>query len=156
MDVDRRLAYLENMSCIGVPHPDFKFNLSKLPRAVVDCETLLEERFVKIYTFQEVLDLHNAHGCEVLIIDAEGADCAILRSMIVASSSSRFVWRMVAHVKSLLRADSYMVPLYQRRLPAPAHIASSLSAFAACVLRFFNMCPFSAVAERSTDLDLTG
>ena len=103
--VDRRLAYLENMSCIGVPHPDFKVNLSKLRRAVVDSETLLEERFVKIYTFQEVLDLHNAHGCEVLIIDAEGADCAILRSMIVASSSSGFVWPRVIRFETQGLAD---------------------------------------------------
>ena len=43
--------------------------------------SLLEARLVPCFTFECILQMSNADGCEILCVDAEGADCEILRSM---------------------------------------------------------------------------
>ena len=50
---------------------------------------LLEERKVDCFTFGDILKMTNSTGCELLIIDAEGADCEIIRSMVENCKSSR-------------------------------------------------------------------
>ena len=50
---------------------------------------------VSCYTFEKVLEMHSARGCEVLVIDAEGADCAILRSMVSCFRTHRYPWPRV-------------------------------------------------------------
>lgn len=96
-DVDGSLAYLENMSSMGAPHPDFEYNAARVRRmARVGADfPLLEERKVPCHTFEGVLALHNARACEVLVVDAEGADCAILRNVIAACSTGRVPWPRV-------------------------------------------------------------
>eukprot|EP00930_Biecheleria_cincta_P029026 TRINITY_DN20190_c0_g1_i1.p1 TRINITY_DN20190_c0_g1~~TRINITY_DN20190_c0_g1_i1.p1 ORF type:complete len:311 (-),score=49.51 TRINITY_DN20190_c0_g1_i1:254-1186(-) len=93
--VDMHLAYLENMSAIGGLHPDFKQNERKVKKSAGIDECLIEQRPVHIYTFEDILKMHNASGCEVLIIDAEGSDCAILRSMIQSCERGFFSWPQV-------------------------------------------------------------
>lgn len=93
--VDMHLAYLENMSAIGDLHPDFKQNEDKIKQNAGIDECLIEQRPVRIYTFGDILKMHNASGCEVLIIDAEGSDCAIIRSMIHSCARSLFSWPQV-------------------------------------------------------------
>ena len=39
--------------------------------------------------------MHSANGCEVLIVDAEGADCAILRSMLACCQTQQCPWPRV-------------------------------------------------------------
>ena len=95
IDVDKHLAYLENMSAVGGPHPDFEFNAARVQQLAGVRDSLLEERSVSCYTFEKVLKMHSAKGCEVLIIDAEGADCAILRSMVGCCRARRCPWPRV-------------------------------------------------------------
>ena len=91
-DVDKNLAYLENMSAVGTPHPEFKSQAAWIQQQTGVNDNLLEEREVPCYTFGEVLKMHSANGCEVLIIDAEGADCAILRSMLACCQTQQSPW----------------------------------------------------------------
>jgi len=93
--VDMHLAYLENMSAIGDLHPDFKQNENKVKKSAGIDECLIEQRPIRIYTFEDILKMYNATGCEVLIIDAEGSDCAIIRSMINSCERGLLSWPQV-------------------------------------------------------------
>jgi len=95
MLVDAELEFMENMSSIGSPHRDYKQCMDR----IIDCidlkESLQEERRVEVCTFEEVLRIHNASGCEVLVIDAEGSDCAIIRSMLACCKKKHASWPWV-------------------------------------------------------------
>lgn len=91
-EVDAGLAYLENMSSIETPHPDFMYNADKISKYVHCTDEFMEKRQVPVYTYKDILEMHNAAGCEVLIIDAEGADCAVLRSVIDACRYQGVPW----------------------------------------------------------------
>ena len=83
------------VSAVGGPHPDFEFNAARVQQLAGVHDSLLEERSVPCYTFEKVLKMHSAKGCEVLVIDAEGADCAILRSMVGCCRARRCPWPRV-------------------------------------------------------------
>ena len=54
-EVDWSMAYLENMSSVGMVNPDFDREIDKI-KALCGTRTVLkEERLVPIYTFLEVL-----------------------------------------------------------------------------------------------------
>ena len=76
-----QLAYLENMARLDDFHPDFQYGFDVIRRAMNCDQELCEERPVTCYTFRQILDMVNASACEVLHIDAEGADCEIVESM---------------------------------------------------------------------------
>ena len=94
-DVDKNLAYLENMSAVGTPHPEFESQAAWVQQQAGVYDNLLEERVVPCYTFGKVLKMHSAKECEVLIVDAEGADCAILRSMLACCQTQQCPWPRV-------------------------------------------------------------
>ena len=76
-----QLAYLENMARLDDFHPHFQYGLDVIRREVNCGQELCEKRPVICYTFGQILDMVNASACEVLHIDAEGADCEIVESM---------------------------------------------------------------------------
>ena len=51
MDVDANLAYLENVSSIGLPHRDFQFWVSHVDKMVDLNESLMEERVVITHVY---------------------------------------------------------------------------------------------------------
>lgn len=95
VQADVELAYLENMASIGSPHRDFASCASQVASLIGADDSLMEERVVPMYTFGDVLQMHNARGCEVLAIDAEGADCAIIRSMMASCMAGNAEWPWV-------------------------------------------------------------
>lgn len=105
IEVDAHLAYLENMSSVGTPHCDFQANIKKVSRLAGTEEELVEERSVPMYTFYDVLALHKASSCDVLVIDAEGADCAILRSVLDACRRQGVTWPRVLRFETRGHAD---------------------------------------------------
>ena len=93
--VDKELAYLESMSSIDIPHPDFCQKLLSVKEYSKTAMQLMETRRVQLFSFSDLLQYHNCRGCQVLIIDAEGADCTILRSMLSACTGRgriRYPW----------------------------------------------------------------
>eukprot|EP00931_Biecheleriopsis_adriatica_P106144 TRINITY_DN80651_c0_g1_i1.p1 TRINITY_DN80651_c0_g1~~TRINITY_DN80651_c0_g1_i1.p1 ORF type:complete len:409 (+),score=70.63 TRINITY_DN80651_c0_g1_i1:37-1263(+) len=95
VEVDMNLAYLENMSTVGELDDGFKYNVDRICELSGWTGNLIEKRLVDVYTFEGILKRHNAKGCEVLIIDAEGCDCAILRSAIEACKKGHCPWPRV-------------------------------------------------------------
>ena len=105
VEVDASLAYMENMSSIGSPHRDYEFHVSEIASWIDLEESLMEERIVPIYTFAGALSLHNASGCEVLAIDAEGTDCAIIRSMLECCKNGHASWPWVIRFETRRLGD---------------------------------------------------
>mmetsp|Transcript_60137 Transcript_60137/g.160022 ORF Transcript_60137/g.160022 Transcript_60137/m.160022 type:complete len:340 (-) Transcript_60137:135-1154(-) len=103
--VDNQLDYLENMSSIDAPHPDFQRCIEQIAWLSGVTTPLLEERTVQCFTFEMLLKMHHASSCEVLIIDAEGADCAILQSMIDSCRRKRVAWPRLIHFETRGLAD---------------------------------------------------
>ena len=105
-DADYILAYMENMSNIGdTVHPDFKSQVLKLSQICDYKEALLEKREVECFTYDGVLRKHNASGCEILIVDAEGGDCAIVNGMIHACTMGLTTWPTLVRYET--RRENY-------------------------------------------------
>ena len=93
--VDWELAYLENMSNVGEEiHLDTNTTLQRVQELLSSDFNgrLIEKRTVPCYTYRDVLREHNAAGCEIFVVDAEGMDCAIVGSMIDACSAGHSSW----------------------------------------------------------------
>jgi len=77
----RSLEYILNMSCVGRTHPD----LAKQRRWLHDTYGIwvnLQRRRTDVWTWARLSWELNFSGCELLIVDTEGHDAAVLRSMI--------------------------------------------------------------------------
>jgi hypothetical protein len=104
------MSYLENMSTVDVNLTNAAIqgaiDLIQVHGQVIS--ELIERRRVQCFTFTEILEAHNATGCEVLMIDAEGWDCAIIRSVIYAlqKDETGFVWPHLIHFESCGHANT--------------------------------------------------
>ena len=100
-------VYLENMASIGVPTPDLASTVDRVCE-IAECDStiVLEKRLVAVYTFEQMLRVHKASGCEVLVVDAEGHDCSILRSMIAACRWGGVPWPYAIRFETRGHADS--------------------------------------------------
>ena len=75
------LEYLLNMSSIGEVHPmfpDLSFDTAKRYNIWLDMDC---EHEVDVWSWNKLVRAFNFTGCEVLLIDAEGYDTKILRSL---------------------------------------------------------------------------
>ena len=50
--------------------------------------------------------MHQARGCQVLLVDAEGSDCAILRSMMHTCKRGEMPWPWVIHFETCGHCDT--------------------------------------------------
>ena len=78
------------------------------------------------YTFGGVLGQHNAAGCEILVVDAEGVDCAIVRSMIDACSSGRSKWPAIVRYETR-GLDRHLEESTLRRLQIEGYLVLDVS-----------------------------
>ena len=80
-ELKEKLLYLLNMSSVGGKHPYFDENRWQLWMTFgIDVE--LEWHRTEVWTYGKLAQAQQFFGCELLVIDAEGHDAAILRSMI--------------------------------------------------------------------------
>ena len=105
LGVDMNMAFMENMSSVNWINPLFQECADLVRCSGNVTSTLLEERTVPCYTFEELLKMHRASGCEVLVIDAEGWDCAIIRSMIEACEEKKTRWPHLIHFEACGHAN---------------------------------------------------
>ena len=76
-----QLDYLRNMSCLGVPHPDFEV-CAKHISEMYGVHVEMVPREVKVWSWKTLVEKVGFKGAELLMIDAEGSDAGILRSML--------------------------------------------------------------------------
>jgi len=109
LGVDMNMAYLENMSTVdvGLTNTLLQHCLELVKSHGKVAGELLERRRVQCFTFAEILNMHDATGCEVLVIDAEGYDCAIIRSLIEAlrNDETKFVWPLLIQFETCGHAN---------------------------------------------------
>eukprot|EP00927_Polykrikos_kofoidii_P012441 TRINITY_DN15360_c0_g1_i2.p1 TRINITY_DN15360_c0_g1~~TRINITY_DN15360_c0_g1_i2.p1 ORF type:complete len:383 (-),score=56.68 TRINITY_DN15360_c0_g1_i2:68-1177(-) len=79
-DLEHDLVYLRNMSCVGGSHPFVEQWKGKAWRKY-GLDIQLEPLQTDIWSYDQLAKRYDFCGCELLIIDAEGYDAEILRSL---------------------------------------------------------------------------
>jgi hypothetical protein len=107
-EAGQQLTYLRNMSCVGTPHPDF----ARIHRELLDkfgIDVMMEAERTDVWTYQQLVRNLNFKGVELLIIDAEGHDTMILRSVIdhcrTQEANDRWEWPDVIVCETLGHCD---------------------------------------------------
>jgi len=80
-DLAAELLFLLNMSCVGCEHPDMD-SCRKWISSTYGVVVPLEPLSTQLWSYSHLAEHYNFSGCELLIIDAEGYDAQILRSML--------------------------------------------------------------------------
>ena len=79
--LERSLSYVLNMSCVGREHPDMPYYLQTLRRDY-GVQVELDQARVIIWSWDRLSRELNFGGCELLVVDTEGYDVRILRSLV--------------------------------------------------------------------------
>eukprot|EP00933_Yihiella_yeosuensis_P029549 TRINITY_DN23173_c1_g1_i1.p1 TRINITY_DN23173_c1_g1~~TRINITY_DN23173_c1_g1_i1.p1 ORF type:complete len:355 (-),score=38.35 TRINITY_DN23173_c1_g1_i1:120-1184(-) len=82
-DLEWDLGFLENMSCVGGEHPEVPYRLDRIRRKYgKSVRPKMVPRRVEQLSYSSLCQRLNFCGCQVLVVDAEGHDASILRSML--------------------------------------------------------------------------
>ncbi len=98
------LEYIVNMSCIGSPHP----RLPDIRKKITDEYNLrldMECRRVDVWTWGSLVKSCKFRGCEVLLVDAEGYDAQILRSLIKYCQCDNEAWPHLIQFETMGHCD---------------------------------------------------
>lgn len=99
------LQYLLNMSCIGGSHPYIRNHFEKIEREY-NLKMNVQQRKAQVWTWDRLASTYNFTGCEVLLIDTEGNDTAILRSMVAYCRKHPQAWPHLIQFESMGLCDS--------------------------------------------------
>jgi len=69
--------YAGSLGSLGKPHPNLEFMLRNIGRS-----DLLESKLVDVYDWRGLCHKYNVRSVDVVQLDCEGRDCAILRGML--------------------------------------------------------------------------
>ena len=94
------LEYLQNMSCVGELLPGIRLKLAEIS-AEIGCSVHFEQRHTSVLTWSEFARLLNFNGCKLLLIDTEGHDCKVLRSLLEHGMHDGFNWPYVIQFESM-------------------------------------------------------
>lgn len=75
------LQYLQNMSSTGAIHPDVPNRLDQI-HAKFGLQARFQQFSTDVWTWRRLTRTLNFSGCELLLVDTEGHDAMVLRSMI--------------------------------------------------------------------------
>ena len=78
---EEELLYIRNMSCVGAEHHDIE-GMRQHFSSTYGVSVKLEPIQIQVWSYVRLARELDFCGCEVLLIDAEGYDCQILRSMV--------------------------------------------------------------------------
>merc|ERR1719383_976223 len=79
-DLRDHLAFLMNMSCVGTTHPELEAQRDWIQQRY-NLKLNLEWRETEVWSWRELCREFDFLGCELLIVDTEGHDAKVLRSM---------------------------------------------------------------------------
>ena len=69
--------YAGSLGSLGKPHPNLKFMLHN-----IGCSNLLENKVIDVYDWRWLCEKYNVGYVDIVQLDCEGKDCAILRGML--------------------------------------------------------------------------
>ena len=102
--LSRALLYLRNMSCVGQIHPAFEGHSGWLLEEYgVDVD--MSPIQATVISYGGLVRHLNFSGVEVLVIDAEGNDCIILRSMIRHCTAHPSEWPDIIQFETMGHCD---------------------------------------------------
>jgi len=81
----QKLVYLLNMSCVGTEHPEMQRCLKAIWEEY-SVQPDIQQARVGVWSWNRLARELNFGGCEVLVVDTEGFDARILKSMIAHCS----------------------------------------------------------------------
>jgi len=104
------LTYIRNMSCVGGEHPTLPLcRMRAMQNYGID--VCLEWYTTQVWTFERLARELDFCGCEVLLVDAEGHDAKILRSMMdhcrLQEAAGRMAWPDIIVFESAGICDHY-------------------------------------------------
>ena len=100
------MLYFQNMSCVGQEHPEFRKNSQRLEQKY-GVKVEMEPVDAWSVSYQALSQWLRFSGVEVLVIDAEGFDCQILRSMLdyCSQPGRRDSWPSVIQFETMGHSD---------------------------------------------------
>ena len=102
------LLYVRNMSCVGTVHPMLE-DLNQGFSSTYGVRVPTELMRIKVWTYDRLAKELDFCGCEVLLIDAEGYDTEILRSMAAhceqQAKEGREAWPDVVQFETMGHCD---------------------------------------------------
>ena len=98
------LEYILNMSSVGAISQEMQWKVGDITRkynVLVD----VKPRYLDVWTWGHLSNVSNFHGCEVLLIDTEGYDTQILRSLIQYCHSRPSEWPQLIQFETMGHCD---------------------------------------------------
>ena len=106
--LEEDLIYVRNMSCVGSKHPAMD-RLNEYFDRAYGLTVPTEHTRINVWTYDRLSRELNFCGCEVLLIDAEGHDVQILRSMVLhcqyEEQRGRDAWPDVVQFETMGHCD---------------------------------------------------
>ena len=104
--LEYQLEFLRNMSSLGQPHPQILENLAWFEK---ECGSELPfgVQLTDVWSYGTLAKTLNFVGCDVLMIDAEGHDTRILKSLIQHCEEDDRAWPQVIQFESMGHCDHF-------------------------------------------------
>lgn len=106
---EAELLYVRNMSCVGTEHPAIE-RLNEHFSRTYGLRVPIEPVQIEVWTYSRLARELDFCGCEVLLIDAEGYDTQILRSMVehceAEEERGRDAWPDVVQFETMGHCDN--------------------------------------------------
>lgn len=108
-DLRDHLAFLMNMSCVGTTHPELEAQRDWIQQRY-NLKLNLEWRETEVWSWRKLCREFDFVGCELLIVDTEGHDAKVLRSMMshcqeAQTVHGRKVWPDVIQFETMSHCD---------------------------------------------------
>ena len=103
------LEYLRNMSCLGCEHPwvrakmdyiETKYEIKDPRKEWITCR-----QKVDVWSWSTLVREFNFGGCEMLLVDAEGSDAKILRSLVQHCKTNPTHWPEMIQFETMGHCD---------------------------------------------------
>ena len=118
--------YAKSLSCVGRPHPQLSRMLREVGR-----DDLLEQRSIRVLSWADLCTLHGVASVDIVQLDCEGMDCAVLRGLLAhcdrnPASLPRVIQFEANYLTDLAEIDAILAALaargYQVRMRGPSNI----------------------------------
>lgn len=104
-DLAYELQFLRNMSCVGSEHRLFASKAAQILQRY-GVEAKMSKQRADVWSYGRLVQKLNFNGTEVLMIDAEGHDASILRSVIAHCQQDPSAWPQVIQFETMGHCDA--------------------------------------------------
>ena len=125
--------YAKSLSCVGRPHPQLSWMLREVGR-----DDLMEQRSIRVLSWADLCALHSVASVDVVQLDCEGMDCAVLRGLLTHSE------RDPASLPRLIQFEA------KAELTDSAEIDATLAALVARGYNIWMRGPSNVIVERTS------